>query len=540
MTLIDMVTPTMTKINTSTVRYTRDLQNTRRISEKTWFGIRRGMLSVVGAAAALVGSVMALNKLEEAYKAQSQAEVKLQAVFKATGKATEEQVQNLKGYASAMQDLGVIGDEVTISGMQQLATFNVTSSTVETLTEGMLDLAAQTKGLSATQSDMVNIGNMIGKAMTGQVGALSRVGISFTEAQEKILKYGTEEERAATLAEVLKQNVGGVNAALANTPEGRMKQLSNTIGDMQEKFGAIVALVKDQFVSVLLEYMPQIHGAIDNVTAGIQRWVEEGGVQRFIDDIKLTIDTVKMLSPVILAVVSAILAYKASLLAATISQWSLNAAIMANPIGFAIGMVVALIGVVTLLRKNKDLLKLKWYETWNAIAGYGEGAVNKFLGFVNVILSAFSYLTSSIEFFFHNMWNKIVEMAEERISKLAAPINAVLSAFDKKTIDINFSSVKSKMEKPVWQQQDYFGKVEFKRFSDEEIGSLRDSIHNSRESKKIDEQLATNKAVIAALEENTSATNKNTSVMANGISRDMSAEEIADKLLPRLEREIYG
>ncbi len=59
---------------------------------------------------------------------------------------------------------------------------------------------------------------MMGKVIEGQTGALSRYGYSFTEAQEQILKFGTEEQMAATLAEVIGQAVGGVNKALAGSP----------------------------------------------------------------------------------------------------------------------------------------------------------------------------------------------------------------------------------------------------------------------------------------------------------------------------------
>lgn len=59
---------------------------------------------------------------------------------------------------------------------------------------------------------------MMGKVIEGQTGALSRYGYSFTEAQEQILKFGTEEQMAATLAEVVGQAVGGVNKALAGSP----------------------------------------------------------------------------------------------------------------------------------------------------------------------------------------------------------------------------------------------------------------------------------------------------------------------------------
>ena len=99
----------------------------------------------------------------------------------------------------------------------------------------MNDMVAQQYGYNATQESAVNIATMMGKVMDGQVGALSRYGYKFDEAQEKILKYGTEAEKVATLTEVISESVGGMNAALAQTDEGIMKQQADRIGDIQER-----------------------------------------------------------------------------------------------------------------------------------------------------------------------------------------------------------------------------------------------------------------------------------------------------------------
>ena len=73
--------------------------------------------------------------------------------------------------------------------------------------------------------------------MQGQTSALTRAGITFTEAQKQVLQYGTEEERAATLAQVITDNVGNMNARLAQTDSGKMQQLRNTLGDIKEQIG---------------------------------------------------------------------------------------------------------------------------------------------------------------------------------------------------------------------------------------------------------------------------------------------------------------
>jgi hypothetical protein len=105
------------------------------------------------------------------------------------------------------------------------------------------DMIAQQYGYNATTDSAVTISTMLGKVLQGQTSALSRYGYSFDEAQEKLLKYGTEEERVATLAQVVSESVGGVNKALADTPTGKMKQLSNDFGDLQETLGNLISNV---------------------------------------------------------------------------------------------------------------------------------------------------------------------------------------------------------------------------------------------------------------------------------------------------------
>ena len=180
------------------------------------------------------------SDLTAAYQVQIVAETQLQTVMQQRMQATQADLAAIKELCSAQQQLGVIGDEVQISGAQQIATFLNEKASLEALIPAMNNLLAQQKGLNATNQDAVSIGNMMGKAMQGQVDVLQRVGITFTEAQKEVLKFGNESERAAMLAEVIRDNVGEMNAALAATDAGKQKQLENTLGDIKEKLGSLV------------------------------------------------------------------------------------------------------------------------------------------------------------------------------------------------------------------------------------------------------------------------------------------------------------
>ncbi len=221
-------------------------------------------ISAVGAAGAAALKAI-YNGSEEAAKAQIEAETKLEAVLGNVASIQERgngavaaAKQNLMGVASELQKVGVIGDEVTLAGMQQLATFQLSDKEISMLATGMTDLLAQQKGLNASQEDAVSIANMIGKAMTGQTSALSRVGITFSEAEKKALETGTAEERAAVLAGILKNNVGGVNKALAETDQGKIQQMANSYGDMKEEVGKLALSMKAKLASVVMKNIPAI------------------------------------------------------------------------------------------------------------------------------------------------------------------------------------------------------------------------------------------------------------------------------------------
>ena len=181
-----------------------------------------------------------MTSLTDAYKIQQVAETQLETVMRQRMSATDEQIQSIKTLASEQQKLGVVGDEVQLSGAQQIATFLNETDSLAMLLPALNNLLAQQKELNATNQDAVNIGNLFGKAMQGQTAALRRVGITFSKAQEEALKYGTESERAAMLAQIVTDNVGEMNAELAKTDSGKQKQLEDIMGDLKEDMGRLV------------------------------------------------------------------------------------------------------------------------------------------------------------------------------------------------------------------------------------------------------------------------------------------------------------
>ncbi|MCO1599823.1 hypothetical protein [Desulfosporosinus nitroreducens] len=539
MTLRDQVTPTMNNINRSTMAYERNLRSLRNTGQNSFNSLKSGLLGMAATAFAVVKSVAAINEMEEAYKKQMTAEVKLQAVFDATGKATKAQVDELKKYASILQGTGIIGDEVTLGGMQQLATFNVTNDTVKKLSQGMVDLLAQQKGYNATQEDAVTIGNMIGKTMDGSVGALKKVGISFTEAQEKIIKHGNEQQKAAALAEVLQKNVGGVNAALANTDAGKIIQANNALGDMKEVLGGAVTRIKGEFAKAFMDNLPVIEAQVNAVKNAIISWVDSGGIQNIIDYMRTAGGVVRDLAPLFGGLTMVLIAYKTAAVYAWIAQGGLNAALRANPIGAVVMGVVALVAVITWMRKNWELVQITFMNGWNGIASYTETGVNGLISGANTILSGFSYAAQSIGYFFSQMWNGVVSQAESAVGALLTPVNAIRGALGQETIKADFSGVKTSMERPTFEKQNIIPEVKIKRFSEDAISKLDETRKAKAEAQKSNTLANALLANANAVNANTDATDSNTGALGKK-SSDLTGEEIADKLLPRLERFVYG
>ena len=237
----------------------RDLSDEERNAENSTKQFKEAMEKLAAALAikkVISDSINATKDFIGSMNTQLEAEIKLQTVMRQRMDATNAQVKSIKDLASAQQKIGVIGDEVQLAGAQQLATFLNTSTALKELIPAMNNLAVQQNGVNVSAGDMVSIGNMMGKVMQGSTSALTRVGITFTEAQEKALKYGNEEERAATLAQVITDNVGEMNSVLAQTPEGKAAQMANDFGDLKEIVGAEITPAMISFYDALNNAMP--------------------------------------------------------------------------------------------------------------------------------------------------------------------------------------------------------------------------------------------------------------------------------------------
>jgi hypothetical protein len=317
------------------------------------FAIRQ----VVGAFSSIAGSV---DMYVQAHTEAELASQKLTVIMRQRMNATDGEIDSIKQLALEQQKIGIIDADIAISGTQQIATFVKRKDSLERLMPAMNNLLAQQKGVNATETDAIAIANMMGKAMDGSADVLKRVGISFSDAEAKVLKYGNEEQRAAMLAQVISSNVGEMNEALAQTPEGKLKQAANTAGDADEAIGRLVVNIKSFFAPVM--------NVLNNALGWFFTQLADG------NPIIVGITSILGLFSAAMTVAlfrTQLFAMWTGITSAATAVWTsvqtvFNAVMAMNPVGAIVLAVIALIGAITYVIMKTD----GWGKTWDNVMTY--------------------------------------------------------------------------------------------------------------------------------------------------------------------------
>lgn len=317
-----------------------------------------------------------MREYTDANKVQQVAENQLAQIMKDAMGASQDEINSITELASAQQQLGVIGDEVQLAGAKELGMHLKKADTMQKLLPVMNDYIAKNYGMDASQESAASAGALLGKAMGGNVGLLESAGIRFNEAQKKIMETGAEEERAATLAEVVNEKVGGMNEVLANTPEGQVKQAANSFQDLKEKIGQVFTKIQAALVPVVYSAINAFYGLMDFFS---NFWPIIVGVTGAIAAMTIAINAQAIASKVV---------------GAATKVWTalhtvLNAVLAANPIGLIIAGIVLLTGVIVFL-----CLKIKgWGTLWDAVCAF---AKETFMAFVDGVKLYFETLVSGL------------------------------------------------------------------------------------------------------------------------------------------------
>lgn len=198
------------------------------------------------------------------------AETELNTAMRKTKGIVLSNTRSVREYAAQLQALGVMGNEVILSGEQQIASYQLQTNTIKKLLPGMNDLLMQQRRLGTVQEAAVNIGDMLGKSIQAQTGVLNDEIIGFSQAQEQISRYNFESQNAAFITDVLQFKIWGVNQAIAQMNLNNITLMTGAWMNMQAVIGGLISSVVT-FAAQVNTVMPVVQAQIQSVAAGLQQ-----------------------------------------------------------------------------------------------------------------------------------------------------------------------------------------------------------------------------------------------------------------------------
>lgn len=457
----DGVTPVIRAIGNGVERVNGLMGTLNKVGNLVGLGI--GITSVAAVSNYLIGTV---NKAISVYQGAQQQQMKLTTIMRQRMGANNKMIASINSLIGAETKLGVVGGGAQRAGAQQLATFLSTESALKTLIPAMNNLAVQQHGYNASAESMVGLGNLMGKVMQGQTAALRRVGITFSAAEEQAIKYGSEEERAATLAKVITNNVGEMNKVFGQTPEGQKIQAANRLAgawvNLGSKISGVKATIEAQFANMQADTINQWADALalafTVVAYGVGYAVQ--ALSWFADT---TVHVIEIMSPflailgtayaiyravtfaiaaygVVQGTVAAstrmlravswaylttmvaiesvqkagaaiMAAYRSRTLLATAAQWLLNNAMLACPGVWIVAIIAAVIAVIVACASSMGSLSDVAADAWSAIVDIITGAINTIIDVINVFISAMNKAASLSNSVFHTHFSTIAEVS---------------------------------------------------------------------------------------------------------------------------------
>lgn len=333
-----------------------------------------GLKEVVKGVGIAMGAYFAIDKIAEfasesvkAFNESEQAAAQLRATISSTG-GVGLSFEQLADQAKALQKITLFDDDSIIKMDSVLGTFTQVKGVIaQDAVPAILDLSA--KMGQDLQSSAVQVGKALNDPIKG-IGALRKVGVSFTAEQENVIKTlattgHVAEVQAMILKELNTEFGGSAQAAYDAAPP--MARLANRIGDLKERIGEHIVQLQEKLAPIMIWIIESTENTIT--------WMEKH------KDILMAVGVgigVAAVAWGIYAVATSAAAIATVIM--TAGQWLLNAALTANPIGIiimAIGAFAA--GIYMAYQKSETfraILKGLWYvikdDLFPILKAYGE------------------------------------------------------------------------------------------------------------------------------------------------------------------------
>ena len=205
----------------------------------------------VGAAVLVARKLVQVGRdMVMAFAEQEQAEARLAAALKSTGREAEINQDALEDMASSLQKVTTYGDEATISAMamlQQLA--NLNEEGLKKVTPALLDFAA------AQNVDLQTAAQLVGKTLGSTTNALSRYGVVLDATAPPA-------EKLEELVTALNEKFAGTAEAIGATTLGRLEQFKSAMGDLKEQGGELLS----KFLTPAAEAFTALFASINEIS----------------------------------------------------------------------------------------------------------------------------------------------------------------------------------------------------------------------------------------------------------------------------------
>tara|TARA_R100001086_G_scaffold186630_3_gene104790 strand:- start:4728 stop:6704 length:1977 start_codon:yes stop_codon:yes gene_type:complete len=183
------------------------------------FAVLRSKMLLASFGASLFGA--SIGRLTALLGEQEKAEKKLETAIGRHSKA-------LLTFASEQQKVTTFGDEELINAMSLVGAYTDNEQAIARLTTASMDLATA-KGM-----DLTSAVDLVSKSVFSSTNALSRYGIEINGSQGSV-------QRLISATQAISKLYEGQARASAETFLGSVTQLSNSVGDLGERFGLVLA-----------------------------------------------------------------------------------------------------------------------------------------------------------------------------------------------------------------------------------------------------------------------------------------------------------
>lgn len=331
-------------------------------------------------------------------------EARLGAAFDSMGASAWTSMDELQSKAMELMSASTFDDEAIMGAQTTLLRFGtVTGPVFDSATQAAIDMSA------AMGTDLSTAALTVGKALenpTTGLGALSRAGVTFTDAEKDMIaalvEGGDKAAAQQIILDKLGEKFGGTAEAMAGTASGQLKQAFNELGNAGESFGAILLPVLTQ-VAGWASKLAELFANLSPETKQI---------------IVTVLGLAAAIGPLLIAgakLIQAFQAIKTAFLA-------IQVVMMANPFLLLIAAVVAVAALIIMnwdrirdfllsvwdtIKRGLDTLARFFSSIWEGILGTVRGVINQIVGVFGSLWSGIQRVGAQISQFVGNIFKPL-------------------------------------------------------------------------------------------------------------------------------------